>query len=68
MLTEEVVYVSRVRVERVQGPPRLAWLPAEQEPVRFGVHAEIAAHYGLEPGAHERHAATFDYLVAAAAG
>jgi hypothetical protein len=62
-----VVYRSRVRIERVKGPLRRAFLPAEPAPVWFGVHDEIAAHYNAKP-AEEAHAATLDYIVAAAAG
>ncbi len=67
-MAEPVVYSSRVRVEPVKGPLRRAYLPAEQEPVLFGVHSEIAEHYGVDMKAHEPHATTLDYLVAAAAG
>ena len=63
----EVVYVARVRVERVRGPLRLAWVPAESEPIRFGVHHEIADHYGVARGGEAEHATTIDYLAAAAA-
>ena len=66
--TEAVVYRSQVRVERVKGPLRRAHLPAEVEPVHFGVHSEVAAHYGVDTAVHEPHATTLDYLVAAAAG
>ena len=38
-------YVSSVRIERVKGPFRRAWLPAEQDSVLFGVHGAIAEHY-----------------------
>ena len=31
-------YVSRVRIERLGGPRRLAHLPAETQPVEFGMH------------------------------
>jgi hypothetical protein len=61
-------YVSRVRIERVKGPLRRAWLPAEQAPVLFGVHGPIAAHYKVPAGVLEPHATTLDYIVAAAAG
>ena len=43
----EVVYTSEVRIERQRGPLRLAYMPAEKEPVPFGVHGAIAAHYGV---------------------
>ena len=63
-----VVYVSHVRIEREVGPLRLAYLPAEPEPVRFGVHGAIAEHYGVNPEVVEPHATTLDYVVAAAGG
>jgi len=37
----EVVYSSEVRIERVKGPVRKAYLPAESEPVIFGVHGRL---------------------------
>jgi hypothetical protein len=67
-MAEGVVYRSRVRIERVKGPLRRAYLPAEPAPVLFGVHSEIAQHYGVDPAVHEPHAATLDYIVASAAG
>jgi hypothetical protein len=65
---EDVVYVSEGRIERVKGPLRRAYLPAETEPVMFGAHSEIAEHYGLREGDYDPHAATLDYMVAATAG
>ena len=38
----EVVYRSEVRIQRVKGPVRKAYLPAESEPVIFGVHGAVA--------------------------
>lgn len=64
----DVVYRSQVRVERVKGSLRRAFLPAEPQPVFFGVHDEIAEHYGRKPGEYDPHAATLDYIVAATAG
>jgi hypothetical protein len=64
----EVVYTSRVRIERQRGPMRLAYLPAEKEPVHFGVHSEIAEHYKVSPDAYPPCATTIDYVVAAAGG
>jgi hypothetical protein len=61
-------YVSRVRITRQGGPQRLAYLPAEQQPVAFGVHDEVAEHYGVKPGAVPPRATTLDYVVAAAGG
>jgi hypothetical protein len=67
-MSGSVVYTSRVRIERVKGPLRRAYLPVEERPVLFGVHSEIAEHYKVDPAVHEPHAATLDYVVAAAAG
>jgi len=64
----EVVYRSEVRIEREKGPLRRAYLPAEPEPVIFGVHGAIAEHYKVPPDAFPPHATTLDYIVAAAAG
>ncbi len=64
----EVAYRSQVRIERVKGPLRRAYLPAEAEPVLFGVHGAVAAHYKADPAKLEPHATTLDYVVAAAAG
>jgi hypothetical protein len=64
----DVAYRSEVRIERVKGPVRRAWLPAESEPVVFGAHSAIAEHYKIPPDKLEPHAATLDYIVAAAAG
>lgn len=61
-------YVSRVRIQRLGGPHRLAYLPAEDEPVTFGVHAEVAEHYGVSAADYPPHATTLDYVVAAAGG
>ena len=64
----EVKYVSRVEVEPVGGKVRRAHLPGEEGPVLFGVHSEVAEHYGVSPEDEEPHASTLDYVVAAAGG
>ena len=64
----EVVYRSEVRIERVKGPIRKAYLSAEADPVIFGVHGAVAEHYKVPPAILEPHATTLDYIVAAAAG
>jgi hypothetical protein len=64
----EVVYRSEVRIERVKGPVRKAYLPAEREPVVFGVHGAVAEHYKVPPAVAAPRATTLDYIVAAAAG
>ncbi|HEV8346197.1 MAG TPA: hypothetical protein VGQ16_06470 [Vicinamibacterales bacterium] len=64
-----VVYTSNVHIERITGPLRIARLPGESQPVVFSVHGAIAQHYKVDPAAlTESHAATLDYVVAAAAG
>lgn len=64
----EVAYRSKVSIERERGPLRWATLPAEPERVPFGVHSEVAAHYGVTPDDSPPHATTLDYVIAAAAG
>ncbi len=64
----DVAYVSRVRAEPVEGKIRRSHLPAKEEPVFFGVHSEIAEHYGVSAEVEEPHPSTLDYLVAAAGG
>ena len=67
-MSDAVVYRSRVRIERVKGPLRRAYLPVEEQPIFFAVHDEIAEHYKTDMTIHEAHAATLDYVVAATAG
>jgi hypothetical protein len=67
-MAEDIVYTSRVRIERIEGPVRRAFLPATREPTKFGVHSEIARHYRIDPKLVEPHASTLDYVVAAAGG
>lgn len=64
----EVKYVSKVEVEPVGGKVRRAFVPGEEEPVLFGVHSEVAEHYGVSQEDEEPHASTLDYVVAAAGG
>ena len=65
----DVVYTSKVHIERVKGPLRIARLPGEAHPVVFSVHGAIAEHYKVDPAKlTEPHAATLDYVVAATAG
>ncbi len=64
----EIVYTSEVRLTRVRGALRLAHLPAEDEPVRFGTHGPIARHYGIQGEVPDPHATTLDYVVAATGG
>lgn len=64
----DVVYTSRITIERVRGPLRYADVPGEDERVAFGVHGAVAEHYGVSMEEHEPHATTLDYIVAAAGG
>jgi hypothetical protein len=65
----DVVYVSKSRIERREGPLRVAHLPGESQPVIFSVHGAIAQHYKLDPGKlKEQHASTIDYVISATAG
>ena len=45
-----VVYTSRSRIERRQGPLRIAHLPGESQPVIYSVHGAIAAALQSRPG------------------
>ena len=65
---DPVVYRSQIRIERLKGPIRRAFVPANDEPVMFGVHSEIAQHYGVDNDVYEAHTTTLDYVIAAAAG
>lgn len=62
----EDVYTSRIRVERVKGPIRHAYIAPFAQPVRFGVHGAIKQFYGVEPD--EEVPATLDYMIAAVGG
>jgi hypothetical protein len=65
----DVVYVSKIRIEREKGPLRIAYLPGESQPVIFSVHGAIAKHYKVDPTKiGESHAATIDYVIASTAG
>ncbi len=65
----QIAYISDIRIERLKGPLRLAYLPGEEKPVTFSVHGGIAKHYGVdETKLGEQHAATIDYVVAATGG
>ena len=44
----EPAYRSQVRIEPIGGPMRRATIPGSDEPVLFGVHDEIAEHYGAK--------------------
>lgn len=60
------IYTSRIRIERVNGPIRHAYIEPFADPVRFGVHGAIKQFYGVEPD--EEIPATLDYMIAAIGG
>jgi len=60
------VYTADIRIERIKGPYRHAWLPAHDGPVEFGVHGAISEHYGVEPDREVT--TTLDYVMAATGG
>jgi hypothetical protein len=62
----DVAYTANIRIERVKGPNRLAYLPATPDPVPFGVHGAIAEHYGVE--VETPTATTLDHVIAATGG
>ena len=64
----DVAYRSKTRIERVKGPLRRAFLPAEEGHTLFGVHSEVAEHYGVDTTVHDPHATTLDYVNAATGG
>jgi uncharacterized OsmC-like protein len=68
MHVSEVAYISRIKVEPVEGKIRRAYLPVQEEPVLFGVHGEVAEHYGVSPAEVEPYDTTLDYFVAATGG
>ena len=63
-----VKYVSKVKVEPVEGKIRHAYLPVQEDPVVFGVHSEVAEHYGVPEEDLEPYDTTLVYMVAAAGG
>jgi len=64
-----VVYTSKSRIERRQGPLRIARLPGESKPVIYSVHGAIAEHYKVDPAKlKESHSSTIDYVISATAG
>tara|TARA_B100000749_G_C18368777_1_gene440796 strand:- start:81 stop:305 length:225 start_codon:yes stop_codon:yes gene_type:complete len=66
--TNQIVYVSNVTIEPVTGAIRHAYLPPDKTQVTFGVHNEIAEHYGVDASEAEAHSTTLDYIVAATGG
>ena len=64
----DVIYKAVIPLTRIKGPLRLAQMPAEPEPVRFGTHGPIARYYGIQGEVTDPHATTIDYVIAATGG
>ena len=65
----DIVYISKSRIERREGPLRIAYLRGESQPVVYSVHGAIAEHYKIDPRKlKESHASTIDYVISATAG
>lgn len=62
----DTAYEAQIRIEGTRGPHRLAYLPAHDGPVEFGVHGAIAEHYGVRPDTETT--TTLDYVIAATGG
>jgi len=62
----EPVHTSRIRLEKIKGPIRHAYIEGFREPLRFGVHGGIKKFYGVEP--EEELPATLDHMIAAVGG
>ena len=62
----EPVYRSKVRIKKLEGPHRHAYIEPFADPVEFGVHGAIAKFYGRET--EKPIATSLDYVVAAAGG
>ena len=59
-------YRSRVRIQKLEGSHRKAWIEPFEEPLDFGVHGAVAEFY--DAGSAEPLPTTLDHVVAAAAG
>lgn len=62
----DVAYESRVRIEKLEGSHRKAWIEPFEEPFDFGVHSAVAEHYGRD--SEDPHPTTLDHVVAAGVG
>ncbi len=62
----EPLYLSRVRIQKLEGAHRLAWIEPFQDPLEFGVHGPIAEFYGRATA--EPIPTTLDHVVAATGG
>lgn len=65
---DEVAYRHESVVTRHEGPQRSATIPGREEPITFGVHGDIAAHYGVDPDRYPPDTTTIDYVIASTGG
>ncbi len=64
----DVAYTHESVITRLRGPMRSAQVPGRDEPITFGVHGDIAEHYGVSPEDFPHDTTTIDYVIAAAGG
>ena len=62
----ELVHTSHIRIVQQKRPLREAFIEKFSQPVRYGVHSNIAAFYGMEP--EEEVPATLDHIISATGG
>ena len=62
----DLVHTSHIRIVQQARPLREAYIENFREPVRYGVHSNIAAFYGLKPP--EEVPATLDHIISATGG
>lgn len=68
IVTEGVLYVSKVEVVQERSTLRKLHLPAADEPLSIGFHGEVAALTGIPEGKFEPTPTTYDLFVATVAG
>ena len=62
----KLIHTSRIRLEKIKGSIRHAYVENFKEPIRFGVHGGSKHFYGIEP--EEEMPATLDHMIAAVGG
>lgn len=66
-----VIYTSRIRIEKHQGPHRTAHVADFPEPINFGMHGEIREYYSQKYGrdfSGSDYPTTLDHIMAGVAG
>ena len=67
-MSEPTGCTAEIRIERIKGPYRRAYLSGTPDPILYGVHSEIVEHYNVDPNLHNPHATALDHVIAATAG